>query len=384
MSQRCTLLDEDGDDEGRCVLEAGHDGLCVLGFDEDGESRLEQCSGWVYDTKGNRAHCIRADGHDGPHAAGWSLDAPETCGETERGTGRVCLRQPHPHWPDAHDYGAPDESMTTPPAWWAAEGRDPALWPGGPIGHVPDMPFWFYPPQRPADDQESIANKHDTSTVFARRHQGPGYSEGGHHVASIAEVRGMIDSAVQMIVESDVDVSGANENAGMVSNLAASAVADMEEIGGALRHALEQLSSITGICVGVLNDTAVPGQNITGAEIAASQAQAKASAAAGILAAAADGAGNSAIGNAAALAQAAAGNYADAAGPLIIGRERLTEALGKLQFMITSIQSAVGMVPESEFNEVAAACGRTRSELEDGYRSAAAAREAAEMYSRTL
>ena len=175
MVRRCALFDEDGED-GMCLLEEGHDGVCLTAtqiedewpdVDEDpcgetftsaggallrctmprGHGRLharvepvhQECPGFVHDRHGNRAHCIRPEGHTGPHAAGWSLDSPETCGETERGTGRVCLRQPHPHWPDAHDFGAGHEDMTTPPDWWEPKWGD---WPGGPVGAIPNQPFF--------------------------------------------------------------------------------------------------------------------------------------------------------------------------------------------------------------------------------------------------
>jgi hypothetical protein len=180
------------------MLESGHPGLCmtVETIEIQWGDNPEECSTEI-DYRGGGARCTRAAGHSGPHAAGWSLDEPDVCGETERGSGRVCLRQPHPAWPDAHNFGKPDEDMRVEPAWWK-DSHPNAEWAGGPIGSIPDKPWWFQNPGRPADDHETIANQQDTEDLKSRRHTGGGvgYGEGNAHV-STGEVRGRIDAAIQ-------------------------------------------------------------------------------------------------------------------------------------------------------------------------------------------
>lgn len=233
---RCMRLDVPGappHDTGRCALDDGHEGgcvalrdvvpvveLCAVRFTRGAETvictlldghqgehddatiieavdrRLSECT-YEVDIDGRLAHCILVDGHRGPHAVGVAPASGTVCGETERGTGRTCLRQPHTRWPDAHDYGPPDTHRQV-PDWWVEAGYSGESWPGGPIGTAPDQLRWFYPAQRPADDLESKANRHDVKETIARRHKAPGvmYGEDGP-MASIGEVRDAITRGIQ-------------------------------------------------------------------------------------------------------------------------------------------------------------------------------------------
>lgn len=197
--RRCTgraaTRDVDVDDV-QCILEEGHPG--------EHRDTVDECE-YEIDVEGIPFHCIRTAGHAGPHATGFSFDDPETCGETERGTGRVCLRHPHDQWPDAHDFGPGDNDMRVVPAWWVEEGRDPGLWPGGPVGTIPDRPRPFYSGVRPADSLEGDVNRHDVDEIKARRHKGGGvgYSEkGSEAMASVAEVRAVIERAKEHLADS--------------------------------------------------------------------------------------------------------------------------------------------------------------------------------------
>lgn len=255
-AKRCTLQDEDGPDD-RCMLESGHRGVCMTAetIEVNWGDNPEECSVEI-DFQGGGARCIRPEGHTGPHAAGWSLDDPEVCGETERGTGRVCLRQPHLGWPDAHNFGKPDEDMRVEPAWWK-DSHPNAEWAGGPVGSIPDKPWWFQNPGRPADDHETIANLQDTEDLKTRRHTGGGlgYGEGKSHM-SIGEVRSRIDAAIQDLRNATASAqSGESEIAGVLATLAASAQ-EIERTRAGLAQVLNGTLSTAAFHVGRCADDA--------------------------------------------------------------------------------------------------------------------------------
>jgi hypothetical protein len=110
----------------------------------------------------------------------------------------------------------------------------------------------------------------------------------------------------------------------------------------------------------------------------------KAEAAAITFSAAGQGSSNDSMQAASTGAYAAAGEYGEASGPLIVAGTRVEEALMRLRIMADALESLLAQWPQTQLEEALAATGRVTAHLETGYTSAMAAEEQAQTYAATL
>lgn len=305
-------------------------------------SLLGQCTHEV-DIDGRMAHCILVDGHRGPHAVGVAPASGTVCGETERGTGRTCLRQPHTRWPDAHDFGPPDTHRQV-PDWWLAAGYSGESWPGGPIGNAPDQLRWFYPSQRPADDLESKANQHDVEETVARRHKAPGvmYGEDGP-MASIGEVRAAVETGIKFCETAQTFTTVSNDANQRAQADAGNVVSQIGDFGRRLAQLKQDIEEALRVLSGLIDTDSGKLREIDVATAAASDNTGYAE---NTFIHAAEG--GASLNEVIAATASAKGSYNESIGGVVIAMDRFQEAFDFLHTMQEGVESALAVAETAE------------------------------------
>lgn len=201
-------------------------------------------------------------------------------------------------------------------------------------------------------------------------------------MASVAEVRGMVDRAVQHLREAQTSTSVAND--ARETNLSSLRIVlgEVVDDAAALQMILGRLEGNTGVLNGMLSDTG--DGSLQQAEVATYSAGDAAGYAANALTQAADGSSSHALQNALVSSAGARQSYEESSGAYIIAVSRVQEAVAMLGTAAASVQSALQSLPREQLEAAVVVTDQAGTSLEQAYASTGIAIEQAETYVATL